>query len=162
MECLVTGDVSKLLTVRGAAIPPSTYHENSSNIDSMDGKKEKVVLLGASDNPQRYAHKAFLLLKKFGHSVFPVHPSLPEIEGVKCYKTLLEMKEALSFAVDTLTIYVRPAISESLQDDILKLGMKRVIFNPGTENQKLIQLLQESGVEVVVGCTLVMLSTNQF
>jgi hypothetical protein len=47
-------------------------------------------------------------------------------------------------------------------DDMIALKPKRVIFNPGTENPALFKLLRESGIEVEVGCTLVMLSTNQY
>jgi ABC-type hemin transport system substrate-binding protein len=45
-------------------------------------------------------------------------------------------------------------------DDILNLKPKRVIFNPGTNNEELVQLLKKNDIEVVSACTLVMLSTG--
>jgi predicted CoA-binding protein len=120
--------------------------------------KEKVAILGASHNPERYAHKAFKLLQQYGHEPVPVNPAQSEIEGKKVYPTL----GAIDFPVDTLTMYVGPAISSKLEQDILALQPKRVIFNPGSENPDLEKKLQQKGVQVVEACTLVMLRTNQF
>jgi len=120
--------------------------------------KEKVAILGASHNPERYAHKAFKLLQQYGHEPVPVNPAQSEIEGKKVYPTL----GAIDFPVDTLTMYVGPAISSKLEQDILSLHPKRVIFNPGSENPDLEKKLEQKGVQVVEACTLVMLRTNQF
>jgi hypothetical protein len=42
------------------------------------------------------------------------------------------------------------------------LKPKRIIFNPGTENDDLIKLAEENKIEPFIGCTLVMLSTGQY
>ena len=62
--------------------------------------------------------------------------------------------------VDTLTVYVNSKISNGLKNDILKLNPRRVIFNPGAENEKLAEFLESAGIEVVIACTLVMLDTG--
>ncbi len=36
--------------------------------------KETVVILGASDNPSRFAYKAKQMLEKFGHKTILVNP----------------------------------------------------------------------------------------
>lgn len=120
--------------------------------------KEKVAILGASPNPERYAHKAFKMLQEYGHEPVPVNPGQKEIEGKKVFPTL----SAIDFPIDTLTMYVGPAISSKLEKDILALKPKRVIFNPGSENPDLQKKLAQKGVGVVEGCTLVLLRTNQF
>lgn len=122
------------------------------------GADEKVVILGASDRPDRYAYKAFKMLQEYGHQPIPVHPQLTSVEGVSVVSELKDISESF----DTLTLYVNPKISEALSDQILQSGAKRVIFNPGTENQKLEEQLRANNIEVVEGCTLVMLRTGQF
>lgn len=117
----------------------------------------KVAILGASDKPDRYSNMAFHLLKKFGHTTLPISPNLKELEGEKVFKNL---SDAPTF--HTLTIYVAPAISNQLTEEILKSSASRIIFNPGSENPELMKKLKEHGKEVVEGCTLVMLKTNQF
>jgi len=121
-------------------------------------KKQKVAILGASDNPGRYSHKAFVLLREHGHTVIPVHPAGKVIEGVPSVKSLGEITEP----VDTLTMYVSPNISEKLENAILQLKPARIIFNPGTENPELQRKCAEQGIDVVTACTLVMLRTGQF
>ena len=120
--------------------------------------KEKVAILGASDRPDRYAHKAFRMLKEYGHQTLPVSPKLKELEGEKVYARLSEIKAP----VDTLTMYVGTAISKELAPEILALKPKRVIFNPGSENPALAAELEKAGVRTEEACTLVLLRTNQF
>lgn len=121
--------------------------------------QENVIVLGASDNPERYSNKAIKMLSDKGHKVFPVHPKLKEINGIKVYSSLEEIK---NIKIDTITLYVNPEISNSLLEAILAMKPKRVIFNPGTENYELETKLQKAGIETLEACTLVMLSTGQF
>lgn len=120
--------------------------------------KEKVVVIGASNNPERYSHRALLLLRKHGHAVVPVHPKLAEIEGIPVVADV----GLISGPVDTVTMYVGPAISSGLQDKLVALKPGRVIFNPGAENASLAQALQKAGIACEEACTLVLLNTGQF
>ena len=125
------------------------------------GKVEKVAILGASINPERYSYKAFLRLQEHGHIPFPISPKLNELEGVKCYHSPTELK-AENIDIDTLTVYINPNNSSPLIDKILDLGPKRIIFNPGAENPTLYEKLKRKDIEVIEACTLVLLSTDQF
>ena len=119
---------------------------------------QRVVIVGASDNPERYSHRALLLLKKHGHGVVPVHPKLTEIEGVPVIADL----GLINGPVDTVTMYVGSAISAGLQDKLISLKPRRVIFNPGAENAPLAEALQKAGIASEEACTLVLLNTGQF
>lgn len=118
----------------------------------------KVAILGASDNPDRYAYKAFKMLQEYGHTPIPVSPKLEMIENFKVYTQLSDIPEK----VDTLTMYVNAGVSTSLREEILKLKPSRVIFNPGSENPALIADLHAAGIKVEQACTLVLLRTRQF
>ena len=118
---------------------------------------EKVAILGASPNPDRYSYKALKSLENHGHEVFLVYPRYDEIDGNKVYDSLSDVNN-----IDTLTMYVSPQISNNIKQDILDLSPKRVIFNPGAENAELQEELSKSGIEVMEACTLVLLSTDQF
>jgi uncharacterized protein len=117
-----------------------------------------VVLLGASDKKDSYSYKAFHLLLSKGHEVFPVNPRLTAIDGAKVYESIAAIKNE----IDTITIYVSKEISAKLKDEILGLGAKRIIFNPGAENTGLIAEAAARGIVVEQACTLVLLNTNQF
>lgn len=119
---------------------------------------KNVAILGASDNPDRYSNKALKLLLEKGYNVFPVHPVLSSIEGIKVFKSLLDIKEGIS----TLTVYVNKNIIEKEIGNIIILKPERVIFNPGTESSDVEKKLIENKIKVIRGCTLVLLSSNQF
>lgn len=120
--------------------------------------EHRVVILGASPKPARYAFQAQRLLMEQGYTVIPVHPKVEEIEGIKVIPNL----QRVEHPVHTLTLYVGPDRGEAMLPQMLELNPKRVIFNPGTESALLQQQLGHHGVECIEGCTLVMLKTGQF
>lgn len=119
---------------------------------------EKVLILGASDKSDRYSYKAMKMLHDHGHTTVLVHPVLDNIEGYPVLKDISDCKEA----IDTITVYVNPSISSGLESKILKMMPKRVIFNPGSENEMLQVSLVKAGILTMNACTLVLLSTKQF
>ncbi len=119
---------------------------------------QTVAILGASPDPERYAFKAQRLLKEHGHRVIPVNAKEAVIDGDA---TVTELRDTRG-AVDTLTLYVRPAISSRYREQIEALKPWRVIFNPGTENGELAAALRAAGIETEEACTLVMLRTGHF
>ncbi len=124
-------------------------------------KKENVIILGASDKPDRYSYKALVMLKEFGHNPIGVHPSLTEVEGSKVFKDLNEAKGKMP-NVDTITVYVNPEISTKIVQDLVNTKAKRVIFNPGSENPGIYEELKKHGIESEEACTLVLLRTGQY
>ena len=123
-----------------------------------DHQDHTVVVLGASDKPQRYSNMAVRLLKGLGYRVIPVHPSLDEIEQIPAVPSLSEIQDE----VHTLTMYVGPLRSAALADDILALKPGRVIFNPGSESEALEERLQQNNIPTIRACTMVMLQSGQF
>jgi predicted CoA-binding protein len=122
---------------------------------------EVVAVLGASSDTNRYSYKAIQMLKEYGHIPVPIHPRETEVLGYKVVpdiRTLVKQGKK----IDTLTMYVNPALSTKYQQDIIDLKPKRVIFNPGSENPGLEKALAENGILVEDACTLVLLRTNQF
>ncbi|MDX1334973.1 MAG: CoA-binding protein [Gammaproteobacteria bacterium] len=117
-----------------------------------------VAVLGASPKPARFSHKAVVALKDAGHHVLPVNPGQREIDGLTCYPDLSSCPDP----VDTITVYVNPEILVRRLDDMIAANPRRVILNPGTESEEVIERLGETGIEVLRDCTLVMLSAGTF
>ena len=88
-----------------------------------------VAVLGASAKPERYSYQAVKLLRETGHAVYPVHPSLREIDGLPVFAAL----NRLPVVPDVVTLYVSAAHQDPVADDLLALAPRRVIFSaPGT------------------------------
>ncbi len=117
-----------------------------------------VAVLGASPRPDRYAHKAMQMLGDYGHRAVPINPAFDEILGEKCYPAIADVPDE----IDTVTLYLQKARSDPLIGEIIEASPRRVIMNPGAENEDLAVEAREHGIEVVEGCTLVMLRSGMF
>lgn len=118
---------------------------------------KKTVVLGATDNPDRYAYKAIHRLLNHGHEVVPVGIKKGVVGGLE----ILNEKPQVE-GVDTVTLYVGSRNLPEWYEYIIGLNPKRIIFNPGTENAELERLANSKGIKTVEGCTLVMLSIGQY
>lgn len=121
-------------------------------------KQETVAILGASNKTDRYAYKALVMLREYGHSVIPINPVLDTIESVPVVKSI----DDIDVPVSTLTLYMRPEHYMPQIQDIVKLKPGRVIFNPGTESDEALATLKNAGINGIYACTLVLLRTGQF
>ena len=120
--------------------------------------KRNVAVLGASPKPERYSNQAVRLLASFDYRPIPVNPAFEEVEELTCFPNLAAIEEP----VHTITLYLGPARSTPLIDDIMAASPQRIIMNPGAENEALAEAASGAGIEVVEGCTLVMLRTGLF
>ena len=64
--------------------------------------------------------------------------------------------------IDTVSLYLNAANQKQYYDYILSLHPKRIIFNPGAENDELAELAKQNGIQPMEACTLVLLSTGQY
>ena len=119
---------------------------------------KNTLILGASQNPERYAYKATMMLAEKGHNVYPV--------GLR--KGMIDRHEILLNNpiienIDTVTLYIGPKNQPEHYEYIIKtIKPKRIIFNPGTENDELIALAKENEIKTEIACTLVLLSLNSY
>jgi len=116
-----------------------------------------TLVLGASPRPERYSHLAVLRLVEHGIPVVAIGLRKASIGVVPI---LADLPDGLE--VDTVTLYLSRANQLPWQDRILALAPKRIIFNPGTEHPAFEKLAEGRGIEVVRGCTLVMLSVGTY
>ena len=119
--------------------------------------KKKTLVLGASANPARYSFLAIQRLRQHGHPVKAIGLRKAVVEDVQ-----IDDAPTKADDIDTVTLYLRPSRQEQYYDYILSLNPKRIIFNPGTENEELEKLARDKGIKTLEACTLVMLGTNQF
>lgn len=121
----------------------------------MAGKK--TVVLGASANPSRYSNIAISRLSANEHPVVAVGLRAGKVGDVNIVKG--QPKEE---NIDTITLYLNSNNQKQYYDYILSLKPKRIIFNPGAENDELEELANKNGIKTMEACTLVMLSTGQY
>ena len=120
-------------------------------------EQKKTLVLGASQNPERYSYLAVQQLVKHQHPVIAVGIKKGLINSIE-----IETVKKQYTDIDTVTLYLNPANQKDNYDYILSLHPKRIIFNPGAENDELENLAKQKGIKTMEACTLVLLSTGQY
>lgn len=113
--------------------------------------------MGASENPERYSNKAILSLLRKGKEVAAIGKTGGNVQGVEIEKEPRQRDD-----IDTVTLYLNPLHQKPYYDYIISLKPRRIIFNPGAENEELERIAFQNGIEILEACTLVMLSTGQY
>ena len=119
--------------------------------------QKKTLVLGASANPERYSHLAINKLRSKWHPVLGIGKSQVKVGDVD-----IDTEKKPIGDLDTVTVYLNPTHQKEYYDYILSLHPKRIIFNPGAENEEFAALANKAGIKPVEACTLVLLSTGQY
>jgi hypothetical protein len=117
----------------------------------------RVLIYGASTNPDRYAFKALDLLVEKGHEVFLKGNKSGNVRGLTMQVGTNDFDH-----IHTVTLYVGPQNQQDLIQDLVQIKPERIIFNPGTENPLLYAEIEKLNIKVEEACTLVLLQTKQF
>lgn len=116
-----------------------------------------TLVIGASMNPSRYSFLAINRLREHGHLVYALGLRAGRVGDVDIFT---EQKQLLN--IDTVTLYVGPSHQENIRDYVIRLNPKRVIFNPGTEDELFQSMLRKANIPFEEACTLVLLGTDQY
>ena len=117
----------------------------------------KTLIIGASQNPERYSYKAADKLLSYGHEI--------ELLGLRpdtIFGKVIDTEKKQYTDIDTVTLYVGPQRQTEYYDYIVSLKPLRVIFNPGTENEEFYEILKNNNIKSEVAYTLVLLATGQY
>ncbi len=128
-------------------------------MDSAPNKSKLTLVVGATDNSERYAYRAAELLQAKGVPLIPIGIKKGLIFG----EEILDLRQKPTLrGLHTITLYLGPQNQSEWIDYLIGLKPKRIIFNPGTENPLFFQRAKSVGIEALEACTLVMLTTGQF
>lgn len=111
-----------------------------------------VVIMGASQNRNKFGNKAVRAFKAKGYKVYPINPTVSEIEGIKVYKSILEVPEN---EIDMVSMYLPPEIGITTLEAIQKKKVKEVWLNPGSESAALTAKAEKLGLNVIEACSIV-------
>ncbi len=128
-------------------------------MDSAPNKEKLTLIVGATDNPERYAYRAAELLQSKGLPFIPIGIK----KGMVFGKEIVDLRQKPILAgIHTITLYLGLQNQGEWVDYLIGLKPKRIIFNPGTENLEFFSKAKAAGIEVLEACTLVILTTGQF
>lgn len=119
-----------------------------------------VAVIGASSNRNKYGNIAVRAFRHAGYKVIPINPHEADVEGLRTYRSVLDVPGA----IDMATVYVPPTVGEQVIEEIAKKGIAEVWLNPGAESRALVAKARALGVTPIEACSIVGigLSPSQF
>ena len=113
-------------------------------------KQKTVAVIGASNDRTKYGNKAVRAYLLNGFKVYPVNPKEETIEGLKAYKSILEIQGE----IDRVTLYVPPKVGLNILEEIAEKGVKEVYINPGAESDELVDKSRNLGLDPILACSI--------
>lgn len=112
------------------------------------------AVAGASVNRDKYGNKVLRLYQQKGLTVYPLNPKSETIEGLTAYASLADLPES----IHGLSIITPPAITETIIDQAIELGIQHLWIQPGAEHAEAIARARAAGVNVIADgpCILVL------
>ena len=117
---------------------------------------QTIAIIGASTDRTKFGNVAVRAYRDRGWTVYPVHPALELVEGLRVYSTIKDVPGPLL----RISLYVPPRSLLRLLADVAAAGADQVWFNPGTDSPAALEEARRLGINVVQGCSIVDVGTN--
>lgn len=113
---------------------------------------EKTLALVGVSRTHGFGNTLFRHLLRKGYRVFPVNAAADTVEGQPCYRRLDDLPEPVGGVVTV----VPPAQTEHVVADCVRLGIRKVWMQQGSESGAAVKLCQDHGIASVAGACLLM------
>ena len=105
-----------------------------------------IAVVGLSADPNKASHYVSAYMQRHGCKILPVNPSLTEVLGEHCYRSLKE----LPVKPDLVNVFRPPQAIPAIVDDMLALGLKNIWVQQGIINMEAAGRAEQGGIRVVM------------
>ncbi|MBN1169633.1 CoA-binding protein [Candidatus Micrarchaeota archaeon] len=109
-------------------------------------KAVTIAVVGLSEKPEKASYQVAAYLIKNGYKVIPVNPNIREWNGIRSYKSLLEIEEK----VDVVDIFRKSEFVPGVVDDAIKIRASVVWMQLGIVNEEAAKKAEKSGIAVIM------------
>lgn len=110
-----------------------------------------VAVVGASANRAKFGNASVRAHRNQGWTVYPIHPTATEIEGLTAYASVRDVPEA----IDRISVYLPPAVGLTVLDEFVAVPHDELWLNPGAESAALLEAARDRGLDPIVACSIV-------
>lgn len=111
---------------------------------------QNFVVIGMSDNPDRYSYKVYKKLQEYNKTVYGVNPRLESVEGEAVYNDLTEVPKSIDIAI----LMVNPKIGIDYIKEIKAQNIPYLWIQPGAESDEIIEKAKSLDLTVIESCVL--------
>ena len=112
---------------------------------------ERIAVVGVSRS-RGFGNTIMRTLTDRGYQIFPVNANADTIEGRSCYRSLTQLPEP----VDAVVSVVPPPQTMTVVEDCVRLGIKHIWMQQGSESKEAIARAESAGIAVVHHACIVM------
>ena len=117
-----------------------------------------VAVIGASRDRRKFGNRAVRAFQAKGHTVVPINPHESEIEGLKAYRSVLDVPGT----IDMATVYVQPGVGVQVIDEIARKGIGEVWLNPGADDEAVVARARALKINPIVACSIIGVGQNPY
>ena len=117
-----------------------------------------VAVIGASNDRRKFGNRALRAYQQQGYTVVPINAHEDQVEGLKAYRSILDVPGP----VDMASFYVQPEVGEQIIADVAAKGVREVWLNPGADSDALIDRSKALGIQPIVACSIVAIGQNPY
>ena len=116
--------------------------------------QKRIAVAGVSRDKSRHpaGNLIYNRLKRAGHDVFPVNPSMETFEGDRCYPNL----QSIPGGVDGVVVITRPEVTRQIVRDCDAAGVRRVwmhesLVKGSSVSPEAVEYCRQHNIAVIAG-----------
>ncbi len=120
--------------------------ENAGDLERILSEARVIAVVGHSDNPSRTSYQIAQYLRQAGYKVYPVNPTVSQIDGEPCYATLADVPEP----IDIVDVFRRSEYLGGVVEDAIAVKAKTVWAQLGVVDEDAAQQAVDAGLNIVM------------
>ena len=104
-----------------------------------------IAVVGASDSPEKAAHKVPLTLRGRGYTILPVNPNDPEVLGVPSVASVADLPDG----VDVVDVFRPGPEAADIVRAVVERGIPAVWLQAGITSDEARVVAQQAGIDYV-------------
>ena len=110
-----------------------------------------VAVVGASNHREKFGNKALRAFQDAGYTVVPINTHESEVEGIKAYRSVLDVPGR----IDMATVYVQPEVVYRLLDEFQQKQIPEIWLNPGADTDEVLDEARRRKLNVIAACSII-------
>ena len=107
--------------------------------------QKSFAIVGVSTNKNKFGNAVYKELKTKEFNIFPVHLTMEEFQGDKCYPSI----SALSGKIDAVIVVAKPEKAIEVIKEAHKNNIKYIWLQQGAGSKEAIEFAESNGISVI-------------